>query len=180
MKHLLTGLLFIFLLPAEAQVKFSDDTLHWNVSSPLQWSDFKGTPEGGRLLTGQILCANLAGFSRPSAHHETQFNVVTVFDRLNSWMPEKDRTDVGLKYYQVMFNIYEVHARKMRKEYAESRSATDPDVAFREKYKTSGTDRGDELNAFKKETKMSVDTAAVSAWQTKVDEELKALAEYAK
>jgi hypothetical protein len=96
MKHILTGFFFFLLLSAQAQVKVSNDTLHWNANRPLTWNDFKGQPEEGGTLQGQILCLNLGGFQRQSAHHQIRFNIVSVFDRLNSWMPEKDQTDIGL------------------------------------------------------------------------------------
>jgi len=180
MKYILTGLFLTLLFSAQAQVKVSDDTLHWNANRPLQWSDFKGEPTEGKVLHGQVLCLNLGGFQRQSAHHEIQFKMVAVFDRLNSWMPEEERTDVGLSYFQVMFNIHEVHARKMREAFAVSRSGKNPDAEFQEKYSTSAIDRSAELNEFKKETKMSLDTTALATWKIKVDEELKVLEAYRK
>ena len=179
MKYILTALSLLLLLSANAQVKVSDDTLHWNANHPLTWDDFMGEPTEGNVLHGQILCINLAGFQRPSAHHETQFKVVSVFDRKNSWMPENERTDLGLSYYQAMFDIYEWNARKMRKDYADSRTAQDPDTDFREKYSQSANNRAADLNLFKKETKQGLDSTAVATWRAKLDEELKALEEYA-
>lgn len=180
MKSIFTALFFLLLSSVHAQVKVSNDTLHWNANKPLTWNDFKGVATEGNLLHGQVLCMNLAGFQRPSAYHETQFNIVSVFDRLNSWMPEEERTELGLKYFQVMFDIYEVHARIMRKEYADSRSAKDPDAAFQAKYSVSGNDRSTELNQFKMRTKSGLDSTAVATWRVKVDEELKALEAYGK
>jgi hypothetical protein len=110
MKYALSAIALLLVLSATAQqVKVSDDTLHWNANRPLQWSNFKAEPVEGGSLEGQILCLNLAGFQRQSAHHITEFKTVSVFDRLNSWMPEDKRSDEGLKYFQVMFNIYELH-----------------------------------------------------------------------
>ncbi|MCF8277496.1 MAG: hypothetical protein K9J17_12250 [Flavobacteriales bacterium] len=178
MKYFLTGLLLLVLLSVKAQVKVSNDTLHWNSNRPLSWNDFKGQPEEGGTLKGQILCLNLGGFQRQSAHHQIHFNIVSVFDRMNSWMPVKDRTDAGLNYFQVMFNIYEVHARKMREAYALSRTSTNPDAEFQEKYSHSANDRSAELEQFKTETKLGMDTTALVTWRLKVDEELKALEAY--
>ncbi len=179
MKYFFTGLFLLFLLPSKAQVqvKVSSDTIHWDADRPLQWSDFKGEVVKG-AVQGQILCLNLAGFQRQSAHHQTQFKIVSVFDRLNSWMPETKRTDRGLKYFQVMFNIYELHSRKMREAYALSRSVTSPDAEFQKQYSRSAVDRATELNKFKRETKLGQDTTALETWRVKVDEELKALGEY--
>lgn len=180
MKYTLTGLFLVLLLSVQAQVKVSNDTLHWNANRPLEWSDFKGEPEEGGHLHGQVLCINLAGFQRQSAHHKIQFKIVSVFDRLNSWMPKEEQTEVGLNYFQVMFNIYEVHARKMREAFALSRSSVNPDAEFQEKYGTSTIDRSAELNEFKMKTKQGLDTAALSIWKIKVDEELKLLEAFGK
>lgn len=95
-------------------------------------------------------------------------------------MPKENQSDVALNYYQVMFNIYELHSRKVRKAYAESRSGTDPDAEFQAIYSRSGTDRSIELNKFKRETKMGQDTTALKDWRKKVDEELKVLEGFAK
>ncbi|MFM1874835.1 MAG: hypothetical protein RL266_572 [Bacteroidota bacterium] len=178
MKYLFTALSLLLLVSVKAQVKVSDDTIHWNANRPLQWSDFKGEPTEGNLLRGQVLCMNLAGFQRQSAHHQTSFVIVSVFDRKNSWMPENERSDLGLNYFRVMFDIYELHSRKMRKEYADSRSARDPDVAFREKYSQSANIRTAYLDLFKKETKLGMDSTALETWRMKVQEELKALGAY--
>ncbi|MFT7154778.1 MAG: hypothetical protein ACI9Z7_001854 [Alteromonas macleodii] len=180
MKYILTGLFLMSVLAVEAQVNISKDTLHWNTNTPLKWSDFKGEPKAGRVLHGQVLCANIAGFQRPSAHYQIEFHAITIFDRLNSWMPEDERTDIGLNYFQVMFNIYEVHARKMRKNYAASRSAENPDAEFQNKYSTSGIERSTELNKYKRDTKMGLDSTALDTWRVKVDEELKTLEAYGK
>jgi hypothetical protein len=180
MKYILTGLFLMFVLSVTAQVKVSNDTLHWNANRPLKWSDFKGEPIEGRLLSGQVLCVNLAGFQRQSAHHVTQFKIVSVFDRMNSWMPEEKQTDLGLNYFQVMFNIYELHSRIMREAHALSRSGKNPDAEFKEKYSHSANNRAIELNKFKRETKIGLDSTAVDTWRVKVDEELKALEAYGK
>ncbi|MCB0755934.1 MAG: hypothetical protein H6603_06600 [Flavobacteriales bacterium] len=178
MKYALTTLCILVLMAAQAQVKVSDDTLHWNANRPLEWADFKGEPDKGGMLEGQILCMNIGGFKRQSAHHLTVFKTVSVFDRKNSWMPENKQTDAGLKYFQVMFNIYELHSRKMREAYALSRTAEDPDVAFKEKYSQSANERSYDLNMYKAKTKYGMDTTALETWRIKIDDQLKALAEY--
>ena len=180
MKYILTGLSLLLLLSVKAQVKVSNDTLHWNTSRTLSWSDFKGEPIKGSVSNGQVLCLNLGGFQRQSAHHYMQFNIVSVFDRMNSWMPNDKQTEDALDYFQVMFNIYEVHSRLMRKEFEVSRSGENPDAEFQEKYSHSANNRATELNKFKRETKTGLDTAALATWRVKVDEELKALEAYGK
>ena len=68
----------------------------------------------------------------------------------------------------------------MREAYALSRTSEDPDAEFQEKYSQSANDRSAELNQFKKETKLGMDSTALETWRMKVDEELKALEAYGK
>ncbi|MDB4655437.1 hypothetical protein OAE48_01175 [Flavobacteriales bacterium] len=180
MKYILTGLTLSLLLTVKAQVKVSNDTLHWNKDTLITWSDFKGEPIEGSVSTGQVLCLNLGGFQRQSAHHYMQFNIVSVFDRMNSWMPKDKQTEDALDYFQVMFNIYEVHSRLMRKEFEVSRSGVNPDIEFQEKYSHSANNRATELNKFKRETKMGLDSIAIDTWRLRVDEKLKTLEAYMK
>ena len=180
MKYILTNLSLLLLLSVKAQLKVSNDTLHWDANIPLTWSDFKGEPIKGSVSNGQVLCLNLGGFQRQSAHHQIQFNIVSVFDRMNSWMSGEKQTEFGLSYFQVMFNIYEVHSRLMRKEFEVSRSGENPDAEFQEKYSHSANNRATELNKFKRETKMGLDSIAIDTWRLRVDEELKMLEAYRK
>ncbi len=180
MKYALILLFVPFFSLAQGQVKVSNDTLHWRADRPLQWSDFKGQPQEGAAFEGRILCLNLGGFQRKSAHHYTVFETVAVFDRLNSWMPEKNRTESDLKYFQVMFDIYELHSRKMREAYALSRTAKDPDAEFKEKYSHSANDRSTDINMFRMQTKLGTDTVALEKWHEKILAQLNALEAYVK
>jgi len=180
MRYILTGLFFGLLLSVKAQTPVSNDTLQWNENRPLSWSDFKGEPMEGVGLSGEVFCMNLANYERPNAFQKTKFKVVAIFDRTKSWINTEAKSDVGLTYFQVMFNIYEVHARNLRKDLATSKFKADPNPEFQEKYNTSMTNLINEFNQFRRETKMGLDTAALATWKTKVKEELTTLEEYKK
>ncbi len=132
----------------------------------------------GLGLMGEVFCMNLANFEKPNAFQKTKFKVVAIFDRTKSWIDPDAKTDVGLTYFQVMFNIYEVHARSLRKDLATSKFGYDPTPLFQEKYNNSMTNLTNEFNQFRRETKMGIDIDALMAWKTQVEEELGTLDEY--
>jgi hypothetical protein len=180
MKYILAGLLFTLLSSAKAQTPIPNDTLQWNENRPLTWSDFKGDPMEGVGLNGEVFCMNLANYERPNAFQKTKFKVVAIFDRTKSWISSGAKSDIGLTYFQVIFNIYEVHARNLRKDLATSKFKADPNPEFQEKYNTSMTNLVNEFNQFRRETKMGLDTEALATWNTKVEGELRTLDEYKK
>lgn len=178
MRYILSILLAVIFLTAEAQTTVSNDTIHWRESRPLTWDDFKGEPVEGIGLMGESFCMNAAGFSKPNAFQKTKFDVVAMFDRSKSWIDPKAKSEAGLTYFQVLFNIYEVHARSLRKDLATSKLGYDPTQKFQEKYNNSMTGLADEFNQFRRETKLGTDSDALASWKIKVEEELKMLEEY--
>ena len=178
MKYLFAAIFAFSFLHSRAQATISNDTLHWNESRPLTWDDFKAEPMEGVGLMGEVFCMNSANYNRPNAFQKSRFKVVAIFDRTKSWINDEAKSDAGLLYFQVVFNIYEVHARSLRKDLATSKFGMDPAPQFQEKYNTSMTNLTNEYNQFRRETKMGVDKDALTAWNTKVLDELKALEEY--
>ena len=178
MRYVLTIISGLFFLAAEGQTTVSNDTIQWQESRPLTWDDFKGEPMEGLGLMGEAFCMNLANFARPNAFQKAKFNVVAIFDRTKSWIDADAKSEAGLTYFQVMFNIYEVHARNLRKDLATSKFGYDPTPLFQEKYNNSMTNLINEFNQFRRETKMGADSNALMTWKIRVEEELKMLDEY--
>jgi hypothetical protein len=180
MKYLVTIFLFCALSNAKAQGNVKNDTLHWNVNKPLTWNDFKGDAIEGIGLVGEVFCMNLANFERANAFQKTKFKVVAIFDRTKSWIEKDAKVDQALLYFQVMFNIYEVHARALRKDLATSKFGYDPTNLFQEKYNNSMTNLTNEFNQYRKETKMGIDSTALVDWKIKVELELNDLKDFRK
>ncbi len=176
-KYFLFFLLFC-ALKINSQTSLSNDTLIWHLSRPLSWSDFKGEVIDGIGLSGEIFCMNLANFEKKNALVKTTYSVVSVFDRNKSWVDPKIKTSHGLMYFQVTFDIYEVHARKLRKDLSEADFGSDPNQQFQQKYNASMTELTQEFNSFRKETKMGSVMGELKKWRIKIDEELKQLESY--
>ena len=174
-KYLLAATILFAQWSLNAQTAPSNDTLHWKSSKPLSWEDFKGEAIEGIGLQGEAFCMNLASFNKPNAFQKTRFEVAAIFDRQKSWVLEDMKDDGVLEYFQIMFNIYEVHARKLRKDLSETKFGLDPNTIFQEKYNHSMSELMNQFNAYRKETKMGLDLAAVKSWKVKIGEELKSL-----
>jgi hypothetical protein len=161
-----------------AQSNLVNDTLHWNENRKLSWNDFKGEPLDYTGFQGEAFCLNMANFERPHAFSKTIFKVTAVFDRTKSWFNPEARTDGGLLYFQVMFDLYELHARELRKELSETKFGKDPNAVFQEKYNNSMTALTNEYNEFRKETKLGKDSNALRDWHYKTQEKLILLDNY--
>jgi len=178
MKYLLTGVLLAAVITVFGQTNISNDTLHWNSQKQLTWGDFKGEPIEGVGLIGEVFCMNVANFEKPGPFQKTKFKVVAIFDRTKAWINESSKSDKVLTYFQVTFNIYEVHARSLRRDLSTAKVGSDPTPIFQAMYNQSMTNLMNEFNLFRKETKLGLDIVSLDTWKVKVDEELKGLDEY--
>ncbi|WP_157098020.1 hypothetical protein [Niabella ginsenosidivorans] len=181
--RLKTGLLL--LLPvllihvANAQAQMSADTVQWNSLRKLTWNDFKGEAMELPGLKGEIYCFLPATYQRDSVNAKTVFFVQAVFDKKGSWIQKTSKTPLALQYYQVYFDLFELHARKLRGQLAAVQPDADPTQAFQQIYNTQFNMLNDDLKALRKETKLGVVASAVAAWKSKTEKALTEMAAYA-
>ena len=159
-----------------AQTKSANDTLHWRNSKPLSWEDFKGKPKTG--MSGEAYCQLEANYEKPNPLKKTKFKIAAVWDKKKSWIAPAAKTSDELLYYQVLFNIYEAHARKLRKEFSETKFGLKPEEEFRGKYNAASEDLTQESDSYKEETNDGTDKDAVKKWNDKINEELKQLGQF--
>lgn len=178
MNKLILSCLLLLTLFGSSQTSISNDTLIWRTSRTLTWSDFKGEVIEGIGLSGEIFCLNLANFERKNSSVKTTYTVTSVFDRTKSWVAPKLKTSQELTYFQCVFDIYEVHARHLRKEFSENDLGEDPNPIFQKLYNASLTNLTTEFNQLRKETKMGSLLKELKKWRVKIDEELKQLDAY--
>lgn len=180
MKKLLWMLPFLSLGLNSFPQSLSSDTLHWVSYKKLTWEDFKGEAIDVPGMSGQTMMVMLAGFKKMSLLFPTKAYVVTVFDRKNSWTKNEAKTRQSLKYYQVMFDLYEVYTRRLRKDFDETTFGLNPNKVFQEKYNAALTALSDRNKPYIKETKMGTDAEAIDKWEGIIHNELKELEEYNK
>lgn len=171
-------LLFVALSPCKVfsqERPLSSDTLHWKANRLLTWDDFKGKPVEGIGFFGEALCQNAANFQKLTGFSKTQTYVHAVFDRRNSWIDPAKKSDQGLLYFQVMFNLFEAHARELRKALQETKLGFNPTRKFEELHGISMSKLADEYSLFRQETKAGSDPVALERWNSKISERLNSL-----
>jgi len=178
MKRSFFSLLFCIFCSVSFSQGLSGDTIHWIDYRKLNWSDFKGEAIDLPNMSGQSLMVVLANFQKITLFLPVKTSVVTVFDRKNSWTSTDGKTEQLLKYYQVMFDLYEVYSRKLKKEFKKTKFGLDPNKVFQEKYNASLTALSDRSKQYMKETKMGSDNDVIEKWDRTIQSELKELEEY--
>lgn len=159
-----------------SQTKTPNDTLHWKENKPLSWEDFKGKPKSG--MSGEAFCQLDANYEKPNPLKKTKFKIYAVWNKSKSWITPASKTADELLYYQVLFNIYETHARKLRKELSETKFGLNPEAEFRQKYNSVVENITDESNEYRDETNEGADTVMVKKWNDKMKEGLKLLEKF--
>ncbi len=178
MKRLFFTISFLTICFSIFSQVVSNDTIHWMNYRKLSWSDFKGEPIDLPGMSGQTLMVVLANYHKVILFLPAQTSVMTVFDRKNSWINDVSKTDQSLKYYQVMFDLYEVYARKLRKDFKSAKFGMDPNKVFQNTYNTELTALSDRNKEYMKQTKMGIDLDSINKWDHIIQAELKELEEF--
>ena len=92
---------------------FSQDTIHWRSNYELSWDDYRAVPEDS--IDHDAVSAINISYQLKFNKKEYQYDVFCVFDKKDSWVKQRD--SVLLSHEQVHFNIHELFARKIRREF---------------------------------------------------------------
>ncbi|MFO7657440.1 MAG: hypothetical protein R6W78_10260 [Bacteroidales bacterium] len=157
---------------AFGQNQQTSDTITWSEEYRLTWMDFRGEPLEFTGLGAEATCFLFASYSRPTAFSKVKCKVNAVFDRSKSWVSPKAKNELALTWFGLMFDLYELHARKLRKDFSETKFPTDPDPLFQQKYNNAMTNLTNEFNELRKQTKMGTDSEALKYWKDKISKTL--------
>lgn len=157
----------------------SPDTLHWNSTHALKAGDFKMAPLDFPGVAGEAVCLLLVNYKQKSPLSKPEYHTRASFDRAKSWVLKDSTLDENLRYFQVMFDLYELHARMLQKDLTEHTPASGIDAFMQERYNAALGATMDEFNQFRRESKMGHDRAAVTQWSQRVRRDIAAMAAYA-
>ncbi|MFM1876674.1 MAG: hypothetical protein RL266_2411 [Bacteroidota bacterium] len=175
----LTSLIILVLLSSELLAQTSlNDTIHWRAQRPLTYDDFKGEAMEFTGFVGENFCLLSANYNRPNTFAKTEYQIEAIWDRQKSWLAKDAQTKESLLFFQVCFDIYELHARLLRKKCAEFPRNTDPTQILQPTYNQAMSGLMEEYNMFRKETKMGSDSEAVLAWSDAIRQKLDQLQEF--
>lgn len=92
------------------------DPIHWNRSRKLTWNDFRGTPD--RYSDMQAMTHSGIDFGYDCGRGKFEVEIRASFDPTQSWR-KRNAGERILAHEQLHFDITELHARKMRKTFAD-------------------------------------------------------------
>jgi hypothetical protein len=153
-----------------------DGEIRWKAGSRLSWEDFQGRPD--RLSPMDALTESGITYSWSCDWRGFKIEAYALFVPEGSWV--KEPTNELLMHEQGHFDITEIHARKLRKFFAEH---PDPcrlgKTGIDNAAKTFITANYDAQNQYDEATNHGENTRAQKEWVTRIAAELKALDEWA-
>ncbi len=181
--------LSISALTAAQNVKMNENTkqlrnttnaegfILWKDGLKLTWEDFQGKPQKGHFASA--LSRITFSIKIRSEGNELFVFIEPSFDPRQSWVKQDHKTDFLLEHEQKHFDIYELNARKFRKE-LKSKNLTRSNV---EKTVNKLVDKYTKLNnssqkKYDKSTNHSLKKEKQLQWNSKIDSELKELKAY--
>jgi len=163
-----TLLLFSFILSIPCFGQSSDRL--WE-EGELTWDDFKGEPF--RLSPNSSeLNYQMSYFPTKKRINNTTYLIYQTKNYINpntSWVKESDKSFRLLRYNQVIFNILELHRRRLQAELQQVSQAFEAAEKFRTIYQNSTY----EIRQFQDGTEMGTDASAIKLWDQMIDEKLK-------
>jgi hypothetical protein len=176
---------FVFLYACSVQlVKSTNDDpenyILWDESRPLTWEDFQGTPlDQSEALASEIIIFNPSSYEGRPLFLPAQFEAKTLFDKKKSWVNEKYASELLLEYNQVVFNLYEVYTRKLKKAMVDtSFGMSNPIDIYHNIAMRNNETLMDEISKFREESNLGRNKDAVEKWFKDVNSQLNNLVDY--
>lgn len=181
---LIVCLSFHFL--ALSQNKTNPILIEWNDEQQLKWNDFMGEKPEETILGDaetiysiEILPASIMVDENNNIVNYKDLDVATYFHADKSWV--SDEKDALLRNQQLKFDIAELHARMMRKEFEKLKAYKTQDFdSYQKVYSVFWAKCREMQKQSNNATNRGVNLNATIDWEDKVYKELKALEEFAR
>ncbi|MEM1136268.1 MAG: DUF922 domain-containing protein [Bacteroidota bacterium] len=177
-------LVFIFsLCLISLQLRAQSETIVWQKGQKLNWSDFKGTPEGKIYEAARSEFKVEFKYSGSSDNGELvfQFDVSALFIPKASWYVADKVSNELLMHEQLHFDITELYARKMRQRF---QTAPISKENYKADIKAIYGKVMDELKAYRKQynndTLFGANLNKQLQWNSKVHKEMGDLEKFVK
>lgn len=136
----------------------------------LTWNDFRGNPFTSSPNASELNYQLSYSTTKKRIADTTLFTFQTK-NYINpniSWVKENYKSDQLLKYNQVIFNILELHRRKLQSQL----HRIDNMYLAEEKFRTQNQNCNYEIKRFQKDTKFGTDRYALEYWNRRIAQEL--------
>lgn len=154
--------------------------LYWSDSRKLTWEDFQGKPIGSNEnYVTEIHLYNPAIIEKANIFSTAKLTSICVLDKKHSWVNMKNASADLLLYNQVIFNIYELYTRKLRKEFNNTDFGFDDYIQqFHLMTEKNNSDLKDRLEDYRSDADLGKNIAGIKLWEMTIDQELEELKAY--
>ena len=154
--------------------------VYWSDSRKLTWEDFQGKPIGSNEnYVSEINLYNPATIEKANIFSTAKLTSICVFDKKHSWVNKKNASADLLLYNQVIFNIYELYTRKLRKEVYNTEFGLDDYIQqFHLMTEKNNSDLKDRLGDYRSDADLGKNVAGIKLWEMTIDKELEQLKAY--
>ena len=164
--------------PAKEGGGLPEQEIRWKKGQRLSWDDFQGRPD--RSTSMDAMTESGIVFNWSCDWRGFEVTAYAMFDPTKSWVKRSWATPYLLRHEQAHFDITEIHARKLRKEFSEIGNAcrlgrSGISRVAQKVYNASAAMQ----NQYDRETRHSKDERAQVLWEKKIQKELKSLEAWA-
>jgi hypothetical protein len=154
--------------------------IYWSESKKLSWQDFEGEPLGSsNNHASEIHVYNPATIEKANLFSSPKLTSICVFDKKHSWVNQKIANDDILLYNQIIFNIYELYTRMLRKEFKNTDFSLDDYIKeFHFISEKNNSNLSDRIEKFRSESDLGQHKRALERWNKIIDDELASLNDY--
>jgi hypothetical protein len=172
-RFLLIVVCFLFVIQVNSQV------IQWNDTIPLQMKDFKANPPGvaGRPTVYPVFGVAFKMLNTDVFARNFNINVSCDFDPVTSWIDTGVGASNMLEYARISFDIYELCARKTRKDLLEHRGMV-INRQVQEIINRNHVEMSTMLSDFIRDVSLPDQTTKLAEWKLKVRSLLDEYADY--
>lgn len=181
--RIIVALLIVLCIDgAYGQNPISGDFIYWTKNNKITWSDFLGMPSSSLKTQydteAKAVSAVKIKYEMLLDTDWVKFNIYCCFNKIESWTKDTNSAK-GLEHEQLHFDIGELYARKMRKEFNNLRDKEIYEGAiYDQKFDSILQACNDYQDLYDKETLHGAVLVGQQKWDKKILVELKELESY--
>ncbi|MCC7302089.1 MAG: hypothetical protein IT233_05560 [Bacteroidia bacterium] len=153
------------------------ERLEWTATRKLTWKDYKGNWNNTRAVEVMSLISTFYNHFQSKSGDTIIVETMPIFYPEDSYVKPERKTKEQLFHEQTKFDLYEVWARKLRKEFSTyAFSKATYSTFMQSMYKANLMARNSELAKYNTETNSGKDAVKQKTWADKISKQLGELA----
>ncbi len=170
---IVVGILLLFM----GTSSMTTDTIYWTEDYKLTWNDFKGQPDYN-IKTISALSSSGLMHSKGCKNGIIKYEVLSYFEKRESWVKAEAYTTHHLKHEQIHFDITELYARKLRRALSEQKFKCGQEEAFEYYVSQFIKDWHEVQHNYDSTSRHSINREVQAEWSQRIEIELLLLDEY--